>query len=232
MLEEAATRRGGRDPATEAPAGAARSAAGGGAAPEANATSGGQRRWGTPPCHPRHAAGPTLAWVAPLLAFFPRFLASTAPPPGAARGRHPRGTRDRGRHRRLAWFRTPEGSRGHAAVTQPGSVRKPEDTPPLRPGGGKEGNTSHATGSELERRPPCLNTGHRRGTLLRGAQKCRPAGGPLRRDPKGLIDQERKERERSGGPHGHGSWDSDGRARSAATRGWAADAGLCVRAGG
>lgn len=38
MLEETATRRGGRDPATEAPAGAARSAAGGGAARKADET--------------------------------------------------------------------------------------------------------------------------------------------------------------------------------------------------
>ncbi|XP_061300542.1 basic proline-rich protein-like [Pezoporus flaviventris] len=43
-----------------------------------------------------------------------------------------RGHTDRGQHRRLACFRTPEGSRGHAAVTQPGSVTSPWNLPPRR----------------------------------------------------------------------------------------------------
>ncbi|XP_064255494.1 collagen alpha-1(I) chain-like [Passer domesticus] len=81
---------------------------------------------------------------------------------------------DRGRHRHLSWFlRTPEGSRGHAAVTQLGTVKTPF------PGSGR-GDTSPATGSELERRPPCPITGpppwlpHDR----EAPAESRPAGGP------------------------------------------------------
>ena len=51
------------------------------------------------------------------------------------------------------------------------------------------GSTSRTAGRALERRPPCLNIGHRRATPGRGARKSRPAGGPLRRDPNGLIDR-------------------------------------------
>ena len=67
----------------------------------------------------------------------------------------------------------------------------------------------------MERRPPCLNTGHRRGSLLRGARKSRPAWGPFRRDPKGLIDQEGKiggEGKEAEAPR-PSCWDNDSRAR-------------------
>lgn len=144
VLEETATRRGGRATSRPRPlAGAARSAAGGGAARKANAAAA-AAEWGTPPpaarstprdppgrgCDPRAAPGARAFLLAPL---FSRLSRSTAQALLAAgTRRHP----DRGRHQHLACFRTPEGSRGHAAVTQPASVKKPEE--PQESGGGPD----------------------------------------------------------------------------------------------
>ena len=131
VLEETATRRGGRDPATEAPCrggslcskaegrhgkpNAAPAAAAEGDAPLAAR--------GTPPGPPGRAR-PQHTRSLPR---FARSFAARPPrrPALLAAGTH--GHPDRGQHRRLAWFRTPGGSRGHAAVTQPGSVKKPEE---------------------------------------------------------------------------------------------------------
>lgn len=73
----------------------------------------------------------------------------TAAQKSAARGRHPRALLGPGPAPAPRLLRrTPEDSRGHAAVTQPGSVKT------FLPGSGRN-DTSPATGSRLERRPPC-----------------------------------------------------------------------------
>lgn len=61
----------------------------------------------------------------------------------------------------------------------------------------ERGSASPATGSEPERRPPVPE--HRTPPRLprdRGARKSRPAGGPLRRDPNGLIDRKKNSQQR------------------------------------
>ncbi|XP_037982130.1 collagen alpha-1(I) chain-like [Motacilla alba alba] len=190
VLEETATRRGGRGPDTEAPCsrGAARSAAGGGTAMERADRA----------LSPR-IRNPVGVFTARLyihkqpfsLAFFSRGSAPAAPPPGAARGRQPTGaTRDRGRHRHLTWLvRTPEGSRGLAAVTQLGTVKTPF---PQRREGRHLACDGKRIGKETalpEHRTPPPWLPHDRET----PEESRPAGGPLRRDPKSLIDQARPE---------------------------------------
>lgn len=198
MLEETATRRDGRDPGTVALCQGGSLCSRRGSGTKSQRIGDGSGGGGRPPAvrsTPRGPPGQVQAHTRLLSPF------SFAQPPHrpALLTAGTCGYPDRGQHRRLAWCRTPEGSRGHAAVTQPGSVKKPEeprcagedDTAAIAApfARGAEDNTSHATGSELERRPPCLNTGHCRDSLLRGAQKSRPAEGPLRRHLKGLIDQ-------------------------------------------
>ena len=157
VLEETATRRGGRGPDNRGPsAGAARSAAGGGTTKEQ--PGGALARNGLfSPVRAPSVLG-SLRLSLGLLLSLSRARARAAPPPkSAARGRHPRALLGPGpapAPRLLG--RTPEDSRGHAAVTQPGSVRR------FLPGSGRN-DTSLATGSRLERRPPCRSTGHRRG---------------------------------------------------------------------
>ena len=120
VLEETATRRGGRDPATEAPGrgGSLRSRRRCGS--ESHRSSGGSGGGGRPPAARGTRSRFSFSWL-------------SRPTTQALLAAGTRGHPDRGRHRRLACFRTPEGSRGHAAVTQPGSVRKPEE--PGRAGG-------------------------------------------------------------------------------------------------
>ncbi|XP_053789955.1 collagen alpha-1(I) chain-like [Vidua chalybeata] len=76
----------------------------------------------------------------------------------AARGRHPRGaSRDRGQHQHLACIE------GHLCkLAGPRGRHTARDGQAALPGSGR-GGTSPATGSELERRPPCPSTGPRRG---------------------------------------------------------------------
>lgn len=113
--------------------------------------------------------------------------------PSAARGRHPRALLGPGpAPAPRVVLRTPECSRGHAAVTQPGTVKT------LLPGSGRS-DTSPATGSELERRPPCSRdrTPPRLPPMTeRSPGRAGPAGGPFRRDPKSLIDRVGTEREK------------------------------------
>ena len=95
VLEETATRRGGCDPGTEAPAGAARSAAGGGAARKADAAAAPAAE-GDAPLPPAARLGAHPGGCGPH-ARFPCPVFSAQPPhrPSAARGQHPRVPRPR-----------------------------------------------------------------------------------------------------------------------------------------
>ncbi|CAN8173940.1 unnamed protein product, partial [Coccothraustes coccothraustes] len=119
VLEEAATRRGGRGPDTEAPlaAGAARSAAGGGTAKERAD----RALFPRPRPSARRFLSPFSLSRRTTRLFFLSRLPPHRRPALLAAGTHGRSP-DRGRHRHLARLeRTPEGSRSHAAVTQLGT---------------------------------------------------------------------------------------------------------------
>ncbi|XP_051631711.1 collagen alpha-1(I) chain-like [Manacus candei] len=156
VLEETATRRGGRGPVPEAPFGRGGSLGSG-------------RRHGDPlrsPALPPHRRPALLA--------------------AGTHGRHP----EPGRHRHLACSQGHlKGSRGRAAVTKPGTVKKP------LPGG--RGDTSSATGSPRaketarpeHRPPPRHSAGH--------------GGAPARRGPSPTPPEKPHPSSLGERPHGH-----------------------------
>ncbi|XP_048149363.1 collagen alpha-1(I) chain-like [Corvus hawaiiensis] len=109
-------------------------------------------------------------------------LSVTAPPPPPGGGKG-----------------TPEGSRGHAAVTQPGTVKTPSRQRERRHLACDGKRIGKETALPEHRTPPWL-------PHYREPRKSRPAGGPFRRDPKSLIDRLTKE-ERKKAPRPR-SWDN------------------------
>jgi len=148
--------------------------------------------------------------AAARFASVPRGFPRLPPRRLAARGRHSPGPETRAAPTpRSQRNRYACGSRGRSAVTQLDSVGRALGH---RQGGrtDESARRGHAPRSRRRRRPrpkrasasprerreanwrggrPCLNTGRRRGFPGTGSAERRPAGGPLRRDPSGLIDR-------------------------------------------
>ncbi|XP_066426125.1 collagen, type I, alpha 1b-like [Molothrus aeneus] len=169
VLEEAATRRGGRGPDTEAPL----FSRGGSLCSRRRNGKGACGPGSVPPASAPHRVSGTFALSISLFSplslfslFFPLLAAQLQPhrrPALLAAGTHTGATRDRGRHRHLAW---PAGGA----------------TPRLRREANWKGD-----------RPARAPDPPRRGFPVteKPRKESRPAGGPLRRHPKSHIDQPR-----------------------------------------
>lgn len=219
MLEENATSRRARVPdrGTHKP-GAARSAAGGGRGHrKARTRLRRPRRGGGTPPHARRSTARRRGRAARLsrfLALPSRFPHRLPPPPAccsrpapagprtdagtsASRNAHgplrlagPLGRHTAGFGRKSPFVRRRERRPASERGTRPKRRRRRRSRP-------ERGSASPATGSEPERRPPVPE--HRTPPRLprdRGARKSRPAGGPLRRDPNGLIDRKKNSQQR------------------------------------
>nr|XP_054510293.1 collagen alpha-1(I) chain-like [Agelaius phoeniceus]XP_054510294.1 collagen alpha-1(I) chain-like [Agelaius phoeniceus] len=171
VLEEAATRRGGRGPDTEAPFQPGRGSLCS------------RRRNGKGACGPG-SGPPASSRTAARRCSRP---APTRALPGPGPAPAPR----------VVFSRTPEGSRGHAAVTQLGTVK----TPFPRPAGGATPRLRREANWKGDR-PARAPDPPRRGfpATEKPRKESRPAGGPLRRHPKSHIDQPRLRADGDKGP--------------------------------